>query len=351
VELEQPGRPPNAARLPVWVLPGSRLVPAIDTACEDKQRAEQEEYLRLLYVAMTRARDRLYVGGFEGLKARDRNCWYDLVCDGLAGRLSEALDHEGKPVQRMECAQEAQPKQPPVTAEARTPAPMPEWSAGTGDIVLPPLVINPSRLELSPPAAAHREARPRIEALQRGRLVHRLLELLPLLPATRRQARGAAFLAAEARNLGKRERDQLLANLLEILAHPDFGPLFGPGSRAEAPIAAQLPPPDAGAPALLISGQIDRLIVRDADALILDFKTGSAIPRDPAKTPPAYLAQLAAYRLVITRLFPGKTVRAALLWTEKPQLMVIPPGLLDHGERLLYESVRSGHLDKQTVST
>ncbi|MGF1620321.1 MAG: double-strand break repair helicase AddA [Rhodomicrobiaceae bacterium] len=352
VELDQPGRPPDAATLPVWVLPGSRLVPAIDTACADQQRAEQEEYLRLLYVAMTRARDRLYVGGFEGLKARDRNCWYDLVCDGLQGRLSEALDHEGKPVQRMECAQEIAPKQPPAIGETRTPAPMPEWSAGTAVAALPPRMISPSRLDVSATgASAHPGARPRFEALQRGRLVHRLLELLPLLPVSRREARGAAFLSAEARTISKRERDRILADVVDILGHRDFGPLFGPGSRAEAPIAAELPPPDAGAPPLLISGQIDRLIVRAADVLILDFKTGPAVPRDPSATPPAYLAQLAAYRLAIARLFPGRDVRAALLWTEKPQLMPIPTGLLDHGERLLYESVSSGHLDKQTVST
>jgi ATP-dependent helicase/nuclease subunit A len=352
VELEQPERPPNAAKLPVWVLPGSRLVPAIDSACADQQRAEQEEYLRLLYVAMTRARDRIYVGGFEGLKARDRNCWYDLVCDGLRGRLSEALDHVGKPVQRMECAQEAPPKEPPATGEARTPAPMPEWGTIATIATLPPPMISPSRLDVAATgASAHLAARPRFEALQRGRLVHRLLELLPLLPAARREARGAAFLAAEAPTISRGERDRLLADVVGILNHPDFGPLFGPCSRAEVPIAAEMPPRDAGAPPLLISGAIDRLIVREEDALILDFKTGTAIPQDPAETPPAYLAQLAAYRLVIARLFPEKTVRAALLWTEKPQLMAIPSGLLDHGERLLYESVRSGHLDKQTIST
>ena len=229
---------------------------------------------------------------------------------------------------------------------------MPNWSTGTAVTAPPPLVINPSRIELSSVTAApHREARPRKEALQRGQRVHRLLELLPLLPAGRREARGAAFLAAEAKNLGKRERDQLLAHVLEILAHPDFGPLFGSGSRAEAPLAAELPPLEPGGPPLLISGQIDRLIIRQQDVLILDFKTGSAMPQSPAGTQPAYLAQLAAYRLAIARLFPEKTVRAALLWTEKPQLMPIPPELLDHGERLLYESVRSGHLDKQTVST
>ncbi len=255
-------------------------------------------------------------------------------------------------MQRMECAQEAPPKQPPVTGEAGAPAPMPEWSAGTTIADIPRLVISPSRLDIAASSAsAHPAARPRLEALQRGRLVHRLLELLPRLPAGRREAQGAAFLSAGARTMSRRERDRLLADVVDILNHPDFGPLFGPGSRAEAPIAAEMPPPDAGAPPLLISGQIDRLIIREDDVLILDFKTGSAIPQGPAETPPAYLAQLAAYRFVIARLFPGKDVRAALLWTEKPQLMAIPPGLLDHGERLLYESVRSGHLDKQAVST
>ena len=45
--------------------------------------------------------------------------------------------------------------------------------------------------------------------------------------------------------------------------------------------------------------------------------------------PPAYIRQLALYRAVLTELYPDKTIRAALLWTEVPDLMEIPAAALD----------------------
>jgi ATP-dependent helicase/nuclease subunit A len=179
----------------------------------------------------------------------------------------------------------------------------------------------------------------------RGQLVHRLLEQLPLLPQENWARSGANFLAAEGKALTARERKALLAEITQILQTPDFGALFGPGSRAEIPFAAELPPLQANGPPLRIAGQIDRLIRRGSEVLILDFKSGSAIPRIPDEVPEAYLAQLAAYRLAIMRVLPAEEVRAALLWTEIPHLMAIPPALLAKGERLLYESLAARHLD------
>jgi ATP-dependent helicase/nuclease subunit A len=347
IELAQPARP-GAARLPVWVLPGSRLVPAIREACEGEQQGEREEYQRLLYVAMTRARDRLYVAGFEGQNKRDKGCWYDLIGEGLEGRLSEAADHAGNPVLRLECAQEAPPKTTEAGGRPDTAAPVPQWHSRNPPSAPQPIIVNPSRLDLALGAAPHAGligGRPRREALLRGQLVHRLLEHLPLLPQENWARSGASFLAAEGKALAERERKALIAEIIEILQMPDYGALFGPGSRAEIPFAAELPPLRENGSPLRIAGQIDRLIRRDGEVLILDFKTGPAIPRLPEEVPEAYLAQLAAYRLAVTRAWPAEEVRAAILWTEIPRLMPIPPALVAKGERLLYESLAAGHLD------
>jgi len=352
VELAQTGQPPGAAALPVWVLPGARLIPAVDEACEAEQRAEQQEYLRLLYVAMTRARDRLYIGGFEGQRARDSNCWYDLVCDGLDGRLSETADHEGNPVRRMECPQEIPPKQAHSAPPAERAEPLPEWRWRNAEIRPGPAIISPSRLDLPDTNgdAGHAPgARPRGPALQRGRLVHRLLEQLPGLPPGDRRSGGMRFLAAEAAHMGESDHEALLSSVIAILDNPAFGRLFGPHSRAEVALTAEIAAPGGGTP-LRVSGQVDRLVIRETEALILDFKTGMSIPHGPEAAPHAYLAQLAAYRLALTRILPALPVRAALLWTDGPQLMPIPEAMLDGAESRLYESVRSGHLDKGSES-
>ena len=143
----------------------------------------------------------------------------------------------------------------------------------------------------------------------------------------------------------QRQREALLWDVLTILGDPDFGEVFGPGSQAEVALAAELPPRSAREPHAVISGQVDRLVCGADATFIVDFKSGAAVPASAEAAPMSYVAQLAAYRLVLTRLFPGKPVRAALLWTEAPRLMEIPTAILNRGETLLYESMRSRHLD------
>jgi len=334
--------------VPAWLLPGSQLVPQIRLACEAGQRRDREEYQRLLYVAMTRARDRLYVAGFEGTRGRDKGCWYDLISEGLETRLTEATDSLGGTVLRMDCPQTA--PVPESAGQDVTPASpgLPDWAVRHPAAEAPrALLLNPSRLELPPHQGRAQEAvaRPRNEALLRGRVVHRLLELLPAIPPRDRQSAGARFLAAEARLIPQRQRGGLLADVLAILGDAEFGEVFGPGSQAEVALAAELPPFAPGERPAIISGQVDRLVCAADAIFIVDFKSGAAVPASAEAAPMAYIAQLAAYRLALARLFPGKPVRAALLWTDGPRLMQIGAALLDQGETVLYESLRSRHLD------
>ena len=78
-----------------------------------------------------------------------------------------------------------------------------------------------------------------------------------------------------------------------------------------------------------MSGQIDRLIITDAEVLVADYKTNHAPPRQLDGVPPAYRQQLALYRALLQRLYPGRAVRAALVWTETPEIMEIPVAVLD----------------------
>jgi ATP-dependent helicase/nuclease subunit A len=78
-----------------------------------------------------------------------------------------------------------------------------------------------------------------------------------------------------------------------------------------------------------VSGRIDRLAVTPAGILIVDYKTNRPAPADLAGVPPAYVVQLALYRLVLSGLYPGRPVSAALLWTDRPALMESPAESLD----------------------
>ena len=123
------------------------------------------------------------------------------------------------------------------------------------------------------------------------------------------------------------ERETLATQVLSLIGDTRFAAVFAPGSRAEVSIAGRLDRP--GRTPALVSGQIDRLAVTPAEVLIVDYKTNHAPPAAVAEAPVAYIRQLALYRAVLARLYPSLPVRAALLWTETPEMMEIPASALD----------------------
>jgi len=167
----------------------------------------------------------------------------------------------------------------------------------------------------------------RARALQRGVLVHRLLQSLPDVATERRRDLALQYLARNASGWTDAEREALAEKVLALIADARFAPVFAAGSRAEVPVVGRLDRP-GGAPAL-VSGQIDRLVVTASEVLIVDYKTNHAPPGTAAEAPQGYVRQLALYREVLRKLYPQKPVRAALLWTEIPELMEISTPALD----------------------
>jgi ATP-dependent helicase/nuclease subunit A len=163
--------------------------------------------------------------------------------------------------------------------------------------------------------------------LQRGTLVHRLLQSLPDLEDQRRRDAALKYLARNADGWGEADRAALAEGVLALIGDPRFAPVFAGGSRAEVGIVGRLERP--GRPPALVSGQIDRLVVTENEVLIVDYKTNHAPPKGLAGAPLAYVRQLALYRAVLARLYPQLPVRAALLWTETPELMEISAPALD----------------------
>ena len=296
----------------------------------------EDEYRRLLYVAMTRAADRLVVGGCKpgNMNSVRKLCWYDLIGKGLAGSLlrEQTIETANGPVKRY-----SRPEDGP-TAEGGAAAP-----------TLGAAIALPGWLRTAVPAqpAADNLLRPsdtgdhngsrvtgvsvelRARAIQRGTLVHRLLQSLPELAIERRRDAALRYLARNADGWSEAEREALAANVLALIADPRFAAVFTEGSRAEVSIVGRLERP--GERPMLVSGQIDRLVVTPQQVLIVDFKTNHAPPASPAEAPAGYVRQLALYRAVLGRLYPERRVHAALLWTETPELMEISAPALDAG--------------------
>jgi ATP-dependent helicase/nuclease subunit A len=163
-------------------------------------------------------------------------------------------------------------------------------------------------------------------ALLRGSLVHRLMQALPDIPPARRAKAAEDYLARAGAKLPSEERAKIAEQVMLVLEDRHFYELYGPASRAEVPIVGRL---QMGGKTVLVSGQIDRLAVTQTSVLIADFKTNRPPPRRIAEVPPAYVRQLALYRAVLAKLYPDKPLRAALIWTEAPDLMELSSEVLN----------------------
>jgi ATP-dependent helicase/nuclease subunit A len=160
-------------------------------------------------------------------------------------------------------------------------------------------------------------------ALLRGTLAHRLLQSLPEIPTDQREAAARRYLEGAGAKLPDDARAQLLVEVLTLMSDARFAPLFSPDSRSEVPLVGRITPPMREA--LLVTGQVDRLIVTENEVWIADYKTNRPAPRTLESVPRTYIRQLALYRLLLGRMYPAHIVRCALVWTEVPDLMEIPP--------------------------
>jgi ATP-dependent helicase/nuclease subunit A len=323
-----PDRPvPGAADCLIWAGAKDRDVGPMAAARSAALQDARDEYRRLLYVAMTRAKERLVIAGTRGKNKIPDGCWYQLVEDALKPDcVVEPADDDAGEVWRYYKPNIEAPERPkPDLPAATEPPPVPAWlTANARSEISAVHRITPSSAEddASRPAGAGG----RSAALLRGTLVHRLMQSLPDIPADRRRKAAEQYLARAGFKLATAERASIVEQVIHVLEDTRFYELYGPGSRAEVPIVGRL---ILGGEAIRVSGQVDRLAVTQCTVLIADFKTNRPAPRRIEDVPPSYARQLALYRAVLAKLYPAKAVRAALIWTEVPELMELSDEMLD----------------------
>jgi ATP-dependent helicase/nuclease subunit A len=318
VENAAPGTPDRI----VWAGRKADDVAPVAAARASAVRAAEDEYRRLLYVAMTRAADRLVVAGARGVNRIPPGCWYELIADALEPEAvaEPAGDGDGTVLRwRKSAPDDAEPRDTP-SAPAPTRRELPPWlrrDAGA----------EPAAARAISPSSAVGYAGGRFPAadargLVRGRMIHRLLQALPALPPERRAA-AARKPFARATEFNDAERDAVIAEVLGLLNDVRFAALFAQDSHAEVPIVGLVSPDQR------VSGQVDRLAVTGSEVLIADYKSDRAVPRQVSDIPPGHVEQLALYRAVLRKLYPNHAVRAALVWTLGPTLMEVPADLLE----------------------
>ncbi len=309
---------------------------AIRALREARTQRQEEERRRLLYVAMTRAEDRLYVCGWEtNLKAEKMALtWHGLVEAGMRSLddhveegvyFSEApmlvLDDQGDGASVDAVETDSNPDiehtlpgwwQQPFAAPPRAP-----------EIKAPSKLVPEAVADMSPvlsPLEWGQKSERTATRFGRGLMIHSLLERLPALPREARSEAATRYLA-RADGVTAAEQHDILSAVMRVLEDPEFANIFDENALAETPIAGTL----AGQP---VAGIIDRLLVTDGEVLIVDYKSNRPPPTTAEATPVPYLAQMAVYRDLAAQAFPGRTIKAALLWTEAPRLVILPDSLI-----------------------
>ena len=317
--------------IPLWP-PRRRFAEKIcEQAITNAFTKQQREYKRLLYVAMTRAEDRLYVCGWKTRRNAKTVNWYEL--------LESAMSKIGKPIEfnfsttssegwsgagwRVENPQELKPEATISNSSFKGfPKMLPDWAKSS----LKPeknlmRTIAPSQLEKSivltqTPLGENKELN-----LRRGKIIHQLLQILPEIPKNARLKVLKNFLAQPSHLLNAEHQKNYAKEILTVLERSEFSFFFGPNSRSEVPVTGYIGKN-------IDSGQEDRLIIGPKKISIVDLNTNVLVPPSVNEVPKQYLAQMAAYKIVLKKIFPTHNVECVLLWTHKPSFMPLPEEIL-----------------------
>jgi ATP-dependent helicase/nuclease subunit A len=324
LDLPDPADPER--RIPLPPLRKEEKTGRIAQEAQAVKVAEMQEHWRLLYVAMTRAEEALFVGGALGPKDKGQpapNSWYarlEALFPPEAGVTDTIWDS------RRDWGDPPEPMAPaPGTAAAQLPLPEPVppmLRRAPPAEPLPPRPLAPSSLGEEaapdpplPPGAA-------LDAARRGTLMHRLLERLPEIAPELREPGARRWLARNAADFAEADREAMLAATLAIVGDPQWEALFGTGSLAEVPFSAVVG-------GQVVAGTVDRLLIAADRIRIVDFKTARRPPADLAEVPRATLRQMAAYAAALRVIYPGRAVEAAILYTATPQLIALPAEVLE----------------------
>ncbi|AWB50029.1 double-strand break repair helicase AddA [Gemmobacter aquarius] len=290
----------EVAGRPVWKTNADSSPAAITAAREARKQKEQAENLRLLYVALTRARAWLIVCGAGEVKTE--GAWWGLVAGAMQAEGAVPYD-----AGRLRYAFGDWPAPAPQVSVPETAVDLPHWSRQAApEVARTARLVSPS--DLGGAKALSGDGLDEETAKTRGTALHLLLEHLP--------QSGEA--AAETLIPDAALRGELLAEARAVLAaHPA---LFSQG-LAEVAITADLP---LGR----MLGTIDRLVIGADHVLAVDYKSNRMVPARPADVPEGILRQMGAYADALRQVHPGKQVKVAILWTRTATLMPLDHDIL-----------------------
>ncbi len=265
-------------------------------------KAQQREDANLLYVAVTRARQLLYISASAPARGDDLG-WYGHIRDQFADK------QEPPAGGAVLCETGTLPE----TGQPRETDPLPDMEKPDPRLHQP-LQIGPDSLEIAPSHQGnHQVTGGDPDGRLRGIIIHRMLELLTRKPSVQKKD----LLLQIAAELAISSNAALLAEChretVAVIQEPHFQFLFDDKRYAavynEVALVYELN-------GKTIHGVIDRLLVGNKKITLIDYKSHrNATPETATQLAAAYRQQMQLYATGIQQLRPGKPVRALLLFT------------------------------------
>jgi ATP-dependent helicase/nuclease subunit A len=299
------------------------------------RKKEEDENRRLLYVALTRAKDWLFISGkLSKSKSNNKteikipeNSWYDYSIKGILGLDNvQKIDHSDGTITYI--YQDAITENNQVVFKQKTDVnhndtetiPLPDW-----------ILTNPFNRQLNQekmfvtPSTALKETTQDLNPLakQKGVIIHRLLELLVHIKPDKRQQAADNFL--KNYNLPTQHHLEYIKEVFKIIDNPQYALLLSADGLSEVPIIGHLKNMDN----MIVSGQIDRMVITPTDILIADYKTDRHLT-DISHLPPQYILQMALYKEALQEIYPNKPIKCFILATTKPEMILLSTDLLNN---------------------
>jgi ATP-dependent helicase/nuclease subunit A len=304
--------PAEAARPNAFLLVGKKGQQ--DPFTREELSHEQDEEIRenanLLYVALTRARQHLYLSGCAPRRGEGLG-WY--------GAMREALD----PLSEL-------PLTEPCQLQSGTPPPLSnsateqQYDAATAvpEALSHPITIAVEDREIAPsyhPGGVHEATHGSgdEDGRQRGIVIHRLLELMTECADVTQPTITEQIAREQGMSCGDSELQQWSNEAQQLFAEPALQEVLRP-TKGEALNEVPIIYTEQGH---TVHGVIDRLLLRGDEIWIVDYKTHRQVTGEPLAILAApYYEQLQYYAGGVTRLWPGQRVRTFLLFTKCREL-------------------------------
>jgi ATP-dependent helicase/nuclease subunit A len=259
--------------------------------------------MRLLYVALTRAKERIYISGVKKHGYNPDNSWYGHILNAIQD--IEKFQHHTDGTLTYVVTNQLQ-SQPLAVPMETTEDDLPVWAESLAPREIGLTLIHASDALKRKEQVKLLTQKEKQKLFKRGQVFHRLLEYLPLISRSERSEKGLRFLKQAAFEYSQNEQGELLQSAQKVM--DEYSLFFDENSKAEVPIAATIGKKR-------FEGVVDRLIVTEDKVIALDYKTNAQVPND---IPKDYVQQMHFYKKALAEIFPDKEIQTALIWTSLP---------------------------------